>query len=124
LYVRGFQFAEQDLTAIAALGKLKIEQRSGRLIEQRGLIRSTPDFELQIFAAPATQNGASTAEARARIEKEVAKLERAIENSRRQLSDSTFLSKAPENVVASLRGKLADYENQLAKNRKLLEGLE
>jgi valyl-tRNA synthetase len=124
LYLRGFQFAEQDLTAIAALTKLKIEQRSGPLIEQRGLIRSTPEFELQIFAAPATQNGASTAEARARIEKEVAKLERAIDNSKRQLSDSIFLSKAPENVVASLRGKLADYENQLAKNRKLLEGLE
>jgi valyl-tRNA synthetase len=124
LYLRGFQFPEQDLTVVAALAKLRIEQSSGPLVEQTGLIRSTPDFDLQIFAAPAAQNGASTAEARGRIEKEIAKLERAIENSKRQLSDSTFLSKAPDTVVASLRGKLADYENQLAKNRRLLEGLE
>jgi valyl-tRNA synthetase len=124
LYLHGFQFAEQDLGVIAALAKLKIEQRSGALVERQGLIRSTPEFDLQILAAPAAQNGASTPEARARIAKEITRLERAIENSKRQLSDVTFLSKAPENVVASLRGKVADYENQLAKNRKLLEGLE
>jgi valyl-tRNA synthetase len=124
LYLDGFQFAEQDLNVIASLAKLKIEQRSGPLVERQGLIRSTPEFELQILAAPATQNGALTPEARARTAKEIASLERAIENSKRQLSDATFLSKAPPNVVASLRGKVADYETQLTKNRKLLEGLE
>jgi valyl-tRNA synthetase len=124
LYLRGFQFAEQDLKVIGVLAKLKIEQRSSPPSEQRGVIRSTPEFNLQILAAPAAQNGAPTAEARARIEKEIANLERAIQNSRRQLSDSTFLSKAPEKVVSSLREKLADYENQLAKNRNLLEGLD
>src|SRR5438067_12472041 len=93
LYLHGFQFPDQDLTVIAALAKLRIEQSSGALLEQRGLIRSTPEFDLQIFAAPAAQNGASSAEARARIEKEIAKLEPAIENSKRQLKDSIFLSK-------------------------------
>jgi valyl-tRNA synthetase len=122
LYLRGYELTAQDLSVIAALAKLNFEQYSAPLLEQTGLIRSTPDFELRIFAAPASQNGASGPEARTRIEKEIAKLERAIENSRGQLSDSTFLSKAPENVVASLRAKLAGYENQLAKNKKLLEG--
>lgn len=124
LYVHGSQFAEQDLGVIAALAKLKIEQRSGPLVERQGLIRSTPEFDLQILAAPASQNGASTSEARTRIAKEIARLERAIESSKHQLSDATFLSKAPEHIVASLRGKVADYERQLAKNRKLLEGFE
>jgi valyl-tRNA synthetase len=122
LYLRRSQLSAQDLSVVASLAKLKIEQRSASLLEQTGLIRSTPEFDLQIFAAPAAQNGASGSEARSRIEKEIAKLERAIENSRRQLRDSTFLSKAPESVVASLRAKLAGYESQLAKNKKLLEG--
>jgi valyl-tRNA synthetase len=124
LYLHGFQFAEQDLSVIAVLAKLTIEQPSSALVERQGLIRSTPDFDLQILAAPATQNGASTPEARARIAKEIARLERAIENLKRQLGDTTFLSKAPENVVASMQGKVTDYESQLAKNRKLLEGFE
>jgi valyl-tRNA synthetase len=122
LYFRRSQLSSQDISIVASLAKLKIEQRSAPLLEQTGLIRSTPEFDLQIFAAPAAQNGASGTEARTRIEKEIANLERAIENSRRQLSDSTFLSKAPESVVASLRAKLAGYEAQLANNKKLLEG--
>ena len=58
-----------------------------------------------------------------RISKEIESLERLIENSKRQLGDETFVSKAPEKVVATLRAKLADYEEQLAKNKKLLENL-
>ncbi|MFL6353071.1 MAG: valine--tRNA ligase [Bryobacteraceae bacterium] len=124
LHVHGSHLDEADVSVIAALAKLHLQQRTGPLIESRGLIRSTPEFDLQILCAAAAQNGASTAEARTRTAKEIAKLERAIENSKRQLSDATFLGKAPENIVVSLRGKVADYEIQLAKNRKLLEGLE
>ncbi len=87
-------------------------------------MRSTPDFDLQIHVLAATQNGASTPEARARILKEIARLERAVENSKRQLEDPVFLSKAPEHVIGSLRSKLAGYENQLEHNRKLLESSE
>jgi valyl-tRNA synthetase len=39
------------------------------------------------------------------------------------LNDQTFLSKAPEKVVASLRAKVADYREQLAKNKNLLDNL-
>jgi valyl-tRNA synthetase len=124
LYLRGFVFAEQDLDVIAALAKLGIEQRSGPVAERQGLTRSTPEFDLQILVAPAAQNGASTPEARARIARDITRLERAIENSKRQLGDAAFVSKAPEKVVASLREKVAAYESQLAKNRKLLEGFE
>ena len=126
LYLHTGHFAEADLAAIGSLAKLKLEKRSGKLAEHKGLIRSTPEFDLQLHTvAPpaAAQNGAGSSEARARILKEIESLERLIENSNRQLNDEVFLSKAPEKVVAALRGKLAGYEEQLAKNRKLLEGL-
>jgi valyl-tRNA synthetase len=127
LYLRTGGFAVGDLAAIDSLAKLKLEQVSGSLEEHEGLIRSTPEFDLQLFAEPAAktvQNGAAGgADARARIAKEIESLEKQIENSNRQLSDEVFLSKAPEKVVASLRTKLADYQEQLAKNKKLLDGL-
>ena len=52
---------------------------------------------------------------RSRLEKEAGQLQKNIANSRRQLSDETFLSRAPAHVVATLRDKLAEYETQLAK---------
>ena len=85
--------------------------------QQNGLIRSTTEFDLVIHADGPSQNGALSPDARARMEKDMAALRRTIGNSQRQLNDETFLSRAPEEVVASLRTKLADYEAQLAKNR-------
>jgi valyl-tRNA synthetase len=124
LYLRTGSFAEQDLAAIGALAKIDIEQRTGGIPDHKGLIRSTPEFDLQLHTTAAAQNGASNPESRARILKEIATLERNIENSERQLGDPTFLSRAPEKVVLSLRAKVVEYQNQLAKNKKLLEGLE
>jgi valyl-tRNA synthetase len=125
LHLHTAQFAELDLAAIGTLTKLKIEQRAGKLSGHKGLIRSAPAFDLQLHATPrpAAQNGSAGGEARARILKEMESYERLIVSSNRQLSDETFLSKAPEKVVASVRAKLAEYQEQLAKNRKLLEGL-
>ncbi len=51
----------------------------------------------------------------ARKQKEREQLEKNIANSKRQLSDEVFLSKAPHKVVDSIRAKLVDYEAQLAK---------
>jgi valyl-tRNA synthetase len=125
LHLHAAQFAEVDLAALGTLAKLKLDQRAGKLAAHKGLIRSTPEFDLQLHTVPppAAQNGTAGGEARARILKEIESFERLIENSNRQLSDETFLSKAPEKVVASLRAKLADYQQQLAKNRKLLDSL-
>ncbi len=126
LYLDGMQFAPADLAAIGTMEKLKLEQRPGKLADHKGLIRSTTEFDLQLHTEPPvihTQNGLPGGEARARILKEIESLERLIENSNRQLNDATFLSKAPEKVIATLRAKQADYEEQLAKNKKLLENL-
>ncbi|HMJ60791.1 MAG TPA: valine--tRNA ligase, partial [Bryobacteraceae bacterium] len=124
VYLRAAVFDEADLTAAGALAKIRIEQRSGAISDHAGLIRSSLDFDLQIHSSGgATQNGAASAESRARILREIAALEKAIGNSERQLGDATFLSKAPEKIIASLRAKQAEYREQLAANRKLLEKL-
>ncbi|HLY15604.1 MAG TPA: valine--tRNA ligase [Bryobacteraceae bacterium] len=58
---------------------------------------------------------------RRRLTKQKEQLEKNITNSRRQLSDETFLSRAPEHVVASMRAKLTEYEAELAKIITALE---
>jgi valyl-tRNA synthetase len=122
LYLRTGGFVKADLEAIGSLAKLKLEQLNGTLEEHEGLIRSTPEFDLQLFAeAPASK--VAGGDAKGRIQKEIDSLQKLIDSSNRQLSDETFLSKAPEKVVATIRAKLADYRQQLAKNKKLMEGL-
>lgn len=124
LFLRHDKFSELDLAAIATLAKLDVKQELGSISDSKGILRSTPDFDLQIHATAGSQNGSLSPEARARIAKDIAAQKRAIQNSERQLSDPTFLSKAPEHVVATLRSKLAEYRAQLEKNEKLLEGHE
>ena len=120
LVLRDYEFSSEDVSILSKVTKLNIRQfHSSEL----------PDvFELKINStdksATSLNNGALAPEARERIAKEITAQQRAIENSKRQLSNPSFLRKAPEKVIANLRRKLADYESQLAENTKLLEGLE
>jgi len=125
LFLHSGAFAQEDLSAIGSLTKLNLTQQKGALSEHKGLVRSAPEFDLQLHssAPAASQNGAVSTEARARLEKEIESFDRLIANAERQLGDKTFLSRAPEKVVAGLRAKLAEYKDQQAKNKKLLEGL-
>ena len=121
LCLHDFAFSDQDFTTLAEIAKLNL-QSTDAPPSKSGLVRSTPEFELQIHTVQAGQNGALTPERRARILKEMAGQQRAIESTDRQLSDETFLSRAPEHVQATLRSKRAEYQAQLDANRKLLEG--
>src|SRR5271165_2690098 len=124
LHYHGVALASSENLVIDALTKLHIGGQSG-LSDASGLLRSTPEFDLRINAQPpSASNGAGASDSRARIEKEIANLEKVIESSTRQLSDETFLGKAPAKVVDTIRVKLSDYQAQLAKNKKLLEGLD
>ena len=121
LQCHGVALAPLETPVLEALTKLRIQSRS----HDSGLLRSTPEFDLRIHAQPAeASNGAGGSDSRARIEKEIQNLEKVIESSNRQLSDETFLGKAPAKVVETVRAKLSDYQAQLAKNKKLLEGLD
>ncbi|MCR5009579.1 MAG: valine--tRNA ligase [Clostridia bacterium] len=58
-----------------------------------------------------------------KLTKEGAKLEAEIARAKNKLSNQGFVSKAPANVIEAERTKLAEYEDLLAKNRKMLEAV-
>ena len=111
--------ARRQLEALEKLASIQLEVREEAApAEPEGVLRSTPEFDL-LLRVPAAQVEAQ----RQRVQKELARLEKLIEASRRQLADETFLARAPEQVVSSIRAKLADYEAQLAKSRESLARL-
>lgn len=86
-------------------------------VPKSGAVRSTPEFDLSINV-PAVQQEAQ----RKRLEKEKEQLLKNIANSKRQLTDDVFLSKAPAKIVDSIKAKLADYESQLLNVDQALKG--
>jgi valyl-tRNA synthetase len=108
----------EQLGAIQKLARVRLEIQKGLSPAGGGVKRSTTEFDL-VLKVPAAETEAQ----RKRLEKEIEQLEKVIANSRRQLSNEVFVSRAPEAVVNSLRQKLAEYEGQLAKSRAALEGL-
>jgi len=111
--------AEQQREIIERLANVRLEvRREAAPAAYSGLLRSTPDFDL-LLRVPAVPSDAQ----RRRLEKEIQRLEKLVAGSQQQLSNHEFLSRAPAEVVASLREKLADYEAQLAKHREALATL-
>ena len=86
-------------------------------VPKTGAVRSTPGFDLSIDV-PTGQIEAQ----RRRLEKERDQLTKNIANSQRQLSSEVFLSKAPANILETMRTKLAEYETQLRKIEDSLNG--
>jgi valyl-tRNA synthetase len=86
-------------------------------VPKTGAVRSTSEFDLSIDVP----HGQIEAQ-RKRLEKERDQLMRNIANSRQRLGDEVFLSKAPANVVETMRVKLLEYEIQLAKILASLDG--
>ncbi len=113
------EIAARNAAAILRLANVKLELRAGVAPSSVGAVRSTTEFDL-VLHVPKTQVEAQ----RKRLDKEKEQLEKNIGNSRRQLSDETFLSRAPEKVVQSIRQKLGEYEAQLAKVQAALGSLE
>ncbi|HJT88168.1 MAG TPA: hypothetical protein VJ732_09940, partial [Bryobacteraceae bacterium] len=111
LYSRNaaLEVARQHREAIQELAKVKLDFQSGAA-PKAAAVRSTPEFDL-VLQLPKAQEEAQ----RKRLEKEREQLLKNIENSRRQLDDEVFLSKAPPQVVETIRRKLGDYETQLRK---------
>jgi valyl-tRNA synthetase len=73
-------------------------------------MRSTPEFDL-VLHVPQAQADAQ----RKRNEKDREQVVKNIANHERQLSDESFLAKAPAKVIESMRAKLAEYKAQLQK---------
>jgi valyl-tRNA synthetase len=111
LYSRSsaLKVAQRHAGAIQKLANVKLEFEA-EAAPKAAAMRSTAEFDL-VLHVPKSQEDAQ----RKRLAKEREQLARNIANSKRQLSDETFLSKAPPRVIESIRHKLADYETQLSK---------
>jgi valyl-tRNA synthetase len=117
LYSRGdaLETGRRHAEAIQRLANVALEFRA-EATPKAAAMRSTPEFDL-VLAVPAAQLEAQ----RKRLAKEKEQLEKNIANSRRQLTDEKFLSRAPAPVVDSIRSKLTEYEAQLEKVKIALE---
>ena len=109
--------ARANEAAIQKMANVRLQLRN-EPAPQAVAIRSAPEFDL-VLNVPRAQ----LAEQRRRLEKEREQFEKNIANNNRQLADEKFLSRAPAHVVEGLRTKLAEYETQLEKVRKALDGL-
>jgi valyl-tRNA synthetase len=111
LYSRtaGLDVAQRHAEAIQKLANVKLEFKA-EAAPKAAAIRSTAEFDLTL-EVPAAHEETQ----RKRQDKECAQLMKNISNSERQLSDETFLGRAPAHVVESIRQKLADYKVQLEK---------
>jgi valyl-tRNA synthetase len=99
--------AQRHAEAIHKIARVTLEFKS-ETAPKAGAIRSTPEFDLVLDVPESKEDPV-------RKQKEREQLEKNIANSRRQLADEVFLSKAPPKVIDSIRAKLVDYEAQLAK---------
>jgi len=109
-------FGQDELRAIERLASLKVEQRPRDAGGQRGVIRSTPHFDLQIEAVASG--------GRVRLVKEIADLERAIAQKELRFNDPNFNARAPESVRNKEHEAYLAYKAQLQKSKALLEGME
>ena len=103
-------------------------QRMARLADI-GVSDSVPPASAQTVLGEATlalplEGVIDFAAERARIEKELSKLDGEIMRLEKKLSNEKFVANAPEAVVAEQREKLDDYKNQKAKMGEALERLQ
>ena len=112
LYSRNaaLEVARRHAEAIRKLANVNLEFKAEAPPAKAAAIRSTAQFDL-VLEVPAAQEDAQ----RKRQEKERDQLVKNIANSERQLSDETFLGRAPAHVIESIRQKLTDYKVQLGK---------
>ncbi|HEY1217413.1 MAG: valine--tRNA ligase [Bryobacteraceae bacterium] len=103
------EVARRNAEAIRKLANVNLELKAEAAPKAPG-IRSGPEFDLALHLPKAQEEAQSK-----RVEKEREQLVKNIANNERQLSDETFLGRAPAHVIESLRQKLAEYKTQLAK---------
>jgi len=111
LYSRNsvLEVAKKHSGAIQELAKVRLDFRSDAAPKAASM-RSTSRFDL-VLQLPKAQEELQSK----RIEKECEQLRKNIDNSKSKLSDEVFLSKAPPQVIETMRKKLVDYEEQFRK---------
>ena len=111
LYSRNdaLETARRHAAAIQKLANVKMAFKD-EAAPKAAAVRSTAKFDL-VLEVPAAQQEAQ----QKRIEKEIEQLDKNIASMERQLSDATFLAKAPPQVIEGMRKKLEEYRQQRRK---------
>jgi len=107
-----------EFPVVEFLAKVKLEVRTDAPPALTGAVRSTAHFDLSLQLPEV-----DTEALRQRLLKEIGVLEKLVVSSERQLANQAFVSRAPQQVVESMRAKLAEYIAQIKKNRDMLDQL-
>jgi len=110
--------SREGILRLAALSDLRIGTE--RLPQSGGAVRSTALFDVRIAYVAETLDVEAE---EARLRKQIEGLERAIAAKEKQLSNETFRSRAPEDIVRGLEATLAEQMAELRKLRSRLEEL-
>jgi valyl-tRNA synthetase len=108
----------EGILRLASLSELKVTVE--RLPQSGGAVRSTALFEVRVAYVAETLDVAAE---EARLRKLIEGLERAIAAKEKQLGNTTFRSRAPEEIVRGLETTLAEQTAELGKLRSRLEEL-
>jgi valyl-tRNA synthetase len=109
---------QQNLATIQRLARVTTLEVVAQLPE--GLAhRATPSFDVAVVY----EKPVDTKAERERLSKDLAKLEKEKENSDRQLTNKSFLAKAPASVVEGIRRRNAELTTLIERTRAALEGL-
>jgi len=113
---QAIEASREGILRLAWLSDLKVGAQ--RLPQSGGAVRSTALFDVRI--AYVTEGIDVEAEA-ARLRKQIEGLEKAIASKEKQLANTTFRSRAPEDIVRGLEATLAEQTTELRKLRSRLE---
>jgi valyl-tRNA synthetase len=105
-YVREYR---EPIMRLAGLSDLTIAQN--RLSPDGGIFRSTLNFDIKIIY---TETSDPTAEL-ARLKKEIEGLQKAVASKEKQLGNTTFRSRAPQNIIRDMEEALARQTVELQK---------
>ncbi len=117
--IRNRVHVESDaIMRLAVLSELKISQAA--LEQTGGAVRSTAVFDVRI----AYSDVVDVAAEKARLKKEIDRLQKAIASKEKQLSDDTFRSRAPEKIIKGLEATLGEQRIELRKLQDRLSQLD
>jgi valyl-tRNA synthetase len=111
---------EHNRTVIEKLASVESIAFAGESLAKLPSARSTARFDVAVIYQKKVDVGAE----RERLKKELARLEAERSNAERQLSNESFLAKAPAKVVEGIRTRKAELDVLIRKTRQGLDELE
>ena len=108
----------EPVMRLAGLSELRISGEP--LATTGGTLRSTARFDVRVALSEAVDVAAE----RARLQKELTRLDKDIESKTQRLADQTFLSKAPGDIINGLRNTLIERKLEHSKVELRLKQIE